>query len=68
MHLGLVDEAARGGSKGHCSRGTMHIEGQRHEGQGKLRHRSNVDSQIQKGLISYGPESGLYPEDDGEGI
>lgn len=27
-----------------------------------------TDSQVQEGLISHGPESGLYPEDEGEGI
>lgn len=27
-----------------------------------------MDSQVQEDLISRGPESGLYPEDDGEGI
>lgn len=56
------------GAKGIAAEEQCILRGRGTRGQGKLRHRSNMDSQIQKGLISYGPESGLYPEDDGEGM
>lgn len=70
MDVGLGDGGWGGeGSKGHFGQGNGTYRGAgARETRKSLDTGVKGDSQIQKGLISHGPELGLYPEDDGESI